>query len=49
MEKILEAFYSLHLGARVWVSGGYQRIGNPGYNQDRGPASFYSLRLHTNF
>lgn len=48
-EKILEAFYSLHLGARVWLSGGYQRVGNPGYNQDRGPASFYSLRLHTNF
>lgn len=48
-EKILEAFYSFHLGARVWLSGGYQRVGNPGYNQDRGPASFYSLRLHTNF
>ena len=47
-EKIVELFYSRHLGARAWLSGGYQRITNPGYNQDRGPASFYSLRFHTN-
>lgn len=47
-EKIIELFYSLHLGGRAWLSGGYQRIANPGYNQDRGPANFYSLRFHTN-
>lgn len=47
-EKIVEVFYSLHLGGRAWLSGGYQRIANPGYNQDRGPANFYSLRFHTN-
>ena len=47
-EKIVELFYSLHLGARVWLSGGYQRIANPGYNQDRGPANFFGLRLHAN-
>ncbi len=48
-ERIVELFYSAHLGARVWLSGGVQRIANPGYNRDRGPADFYSLRLHTNF
>ena len=47
-EKIVEVFYSLRVGARAWLSGGYQRIANPGYNQDRGPANFYGLRLHTN-
>lgn len=48
-ERIVEVFYSAHLGARVWLSGGVQRIANPGYNRDRGPADFFSLRLHTNF
>jgi high affinity Mn2+ porin len=47
-ERIVELFYSLHLGGRAWLSGGYQRIANPGYNQDRGPANFYGLRFHTN-
>jgi hypothetical protein len=47
-EKIIELFYSLHLGGRAWLSGGYQRIASPGYNQDRGPANFYGLRFHTN-
>lgn len=47
-EKIIELFYSVHLGGRAWLSGGYQRIANPGYNQDRGPANFFGLRFHTN-
>ena len=47
-EKIFEVFYSTHLGGRVWLSGGYQRIANPGYNRDRGPADFFGLRLHAN-
>jgi high affinity Mn2+ porin len=47
-EKVVELFYSLRVGARAWLSGGYQRIANPGYNQDRGPANFYGLRFHTN-
>ena len=47
-ERIAELFYSVHLGGRAWLSGGYQRIANPGYNHDRGPANFYGLRFHTN-
>jgi len=48
-ERILEMFYSAQLRGEVWLSGGYQRIVNPGYNADRGPANFYGLRLHANF
>ena len=47
-ERIIELFYSLHVGGRAWLSAGYQRIANPGYNQDRGPANFYGLRFHAN-
>lgn len=45
-ERILEAFYSMGLGKHVALSVGYQRIGNPGYNRDRGPADVFGLRLH---
>jgi hypothetical protein len=47
-ERIVELFYSLRVASRAWLSAGYQRIANPGYNQDRGPANFYGLRFHTN-
>jgi hypothetical protein len=45
-ERILETFYSLGLMKGMWLSLGYQRIANPGYNRDRGPADFLSIRLH---
>jgi len=45
-ERILEAFYSVGLGKRLAVSVGYQRIENPGYNRDRGPADVLGFRLH---
>jgi len=32
---------------KTYVSLGYQRIANPGYNRDRGPADFFSFRFHT--
>ncbi len=47
-ERIVELFYSFQVAAGAWLSAGYQRIANPGYNQDRGPASFYGLRFHAN-
>ena len=47
-ERIIELFYSLQVAGGAWLSAGYQRIANPGYNQDRGPASFYGLRFHAN-
>ncbi|HXL76862.1 MAG TPA: carbohydrate porin [Burkholderiales bacterium] len=45
-EQILEVFYSLAVVKKTYVSLGYQRIANPGYNRDRGPADFFSLRFH---
>ena len=46
-ERIFEVFYSLAVVKKTYLSLGYQRIANPGYNRDRGPADFFSLRFHT--
>ncbi len=45
-ENIFETFYSVGVVKGAWASLGYQRIANPGYNRDRGPANFLGLRLH---
>jgi hypothetical protein len=45
-ERILETFYSFSLAKKTWLSLGFQRIANPGYNRDRGPADFLSVRVH---
>ena len=45
-EKIVEAYYAMNVAKGLVVSVDYQRIWNPGYNVDRGPASFYALRAH---
>lgn len=45
-ERVLEAFYSFGMMKGAWISAGYQRMVNPGYNRDRGPADFYGLRFH---
>lgn len=45
-ERIVESFYSFNLAKSAWFSLGYQRIANPGYNRDRGPANFVGLRMH---
>ena len=45
-EQIFETYYALSLLKGLTVSFDYQRIRNPGYNADRGPASFFGLRLH---
>lgn len=47
-EKIAEAFYSFHIpNTNFTLSPDYQFIINPGYNKDRGPVQFLSLRFHT--
>lgn len=48
-ERTLEVFYNLNILRGTWVSANVQRTVNPGYNQDRGPAEVYSLRLHAEF
>jgi hypothetical protein len=45
-ERIVETFYSLGVAKGASLSLGYQRIANPGYNRDRGPANFLGVRMH---
>ena len=45
-EQIFETYYALSPLKGLTVSFDYQRIRNPGYNADRGPASFFGVRLH---
>ena len=48
-EKILESFYTAHLWRGFFLSYDFQYIGNPGYNQARGPVAVSSARFHTDF
>lgn len=48
-ERIAEAYYACALGRFLTASLDVQRIANPGYNRDRGPASLLALRLHAQF
>ena len=45
-EQILETYYAFAALKGLTLSADYQRIRNPGYNADRGPASFFALRVH---
>ena len=46
-EQLVEIYYLAALiKQRLFLSGIYQFILNPGYNKDRGPVSVYSLRIH---
>jgi len=47
-EKMLECYYSAQfIPDRLWISGTYQLLMDPGYNADRsGPVHIFSLRLH---
>lgn len=48
-EQLFETYYSVGLGRAVSLTGDYQRMRNPGYNADRGPANFFAVRLHAEF
>jgi hypothetical protein len=55
-EQIFETYYRAQWSfshaadtLRVQLSPDFQYIQNPGYNQDRGPVRFYSLRLHLEY
>lgn len=48
-EQIFETYYSLNVWKSVFLTADYQRMANPGYNADRGPANFYALRFHAEF
>jgi high affinity Mn2+ porin len=46
LERIFETYYTAHLWRGISVAVDYQHVTNPGYNQDRGPASVVSFRIH---
>jgi hypothetical protein len=46
LERILETYYTAHLWRGISVAVDYQHVSNPGYNQDRGPVSVVSFRVH---
>ncbi len=45
-EKIFETYYTAHVWRGISAAGDYQYVANPGYNQDRGPVSVFSIRIH---
>ena len=45
-ERALEAYYLFAPTKGVALTFDAQRIVNPGYNADRGPATFFGVRLH---
>lgn len=48
-ETIGEAYYRLQLGGLVELTPDVQRIVNPGFNRDRGPATVTSLRMNLRY
>ena len=46
VEKIIETYYTAHIWRGITAAFDYQHVTNPGYNEARGPASIYSIRLH---
>ncbi len=46
LEKIFETYYTAHVWRGISFAVDYQHVTNPGYNQDRGPASVVSFRIH---
>jgi high affinity Mn2+ porin len=45
-EQIAEAYYDLSALKPLYVTLDFQRVRNPAYNRDRGPASILALRFH---
>jgi len=48
-EQILEAYYSINIYRKIFLSPDYQFVTNPAYNKDRGPVHIIALRLHAEF
>ena len=47
-EKLMECYYSAEfIPDRLWITGTYQLLMDPGYNADRsGPVHIFSVRVH---
>ncbi|MGA2169534.1 MAG: carbohydrate porin [Terracidiphilus sp.] len=48
-ENIVESYYTWHAWRGMFYSVDAQRIADPGYNRDRGPAWVGSIRAHVDF
>jgi high affinity Mn2+ porin len=48
-EDIVETYYTAHNWRGLFSSFDFQFIEHPGYNQDRGPVSVFSVRTHVDF
>jgi high affinity Mn2+ porin len=48
-EKIVETYYDCKIWKTIHSSLDYQFISNPAFNQDRGPVSVFSARVHWEF
>jgi high affinity Mn2+ porin len=48
-EDIVESYYNVHAWRGVYYALDLQYINHPGYNQDRGPVLFESVRMHVDF
>lgn len=48
-EQLFETYYSLNVWKNTFLTADYQRMWNPAYNADRGPANFFAMRLHAEF
>ena len=48
-EEILEYYYSLKVSKEFALTADYQFVNHPAYNQDRGPVSIFSARVHYAF
>ena len=48
-ERIVEMYYAFQPVAHITLSPDLQYIRNPGYNRDRGPATFLGLRAHIEY
>jgi high affinity Mn2+ porin len=49
VEQVMETFYDFAVWKSVHAALDYQFIANPAFNQDRGPVSVFSARLHWEF
>ncbi|MDE2585363.1 MAG: carbohydrate porin [Betaproteobacteria bacterium] len=48
-EEIIETYYSFNVWKGVFLTADFQRMRNPAYNTDRGPANFAAVRFHAEF
>jgi len=48
-EQIIETYYDFKVWKTIHTSLDYQFVNHPAFNQDRGPVSFFSARMHWEF